>query len=259
MVKLEYVENQRELPWVLFIHGFGGTPNMWNKQVSAFKDKVNICLATLPGHFEGEKLTQKDFKSSNIFLDLARNIIKQLKEKGIKKITTVSVSLGTMVNYQIVKEDPDFVENAVLTGSICGTSPFWQSVMNFLNVISKFCPYKILMRFCAYTLLPKKTHKKARKFLLKESLKMNREAFVFWYKNLTKSHNAICNENLNYKTLAKLKIVMGDEDHVFLNKAKEFANKMGVQIKIIENCGHVCSLHKWREFNEYLGNLLPVV
>ena len=68
MVKLEYIENQRELPWVLFIHGFGGTPNMWNKQVSAFIDKVNICLATLPGHFKGEKLTQKDFKSSNIFL-----------------------------------------------------------------------------------------------------------------------------------------------------------------------------------------------
>ena len=41
MVKLEYIENGKHLPWVLFIHGFGGTPNMWNKQVNALKDKIN--------------------------------------------------------------------------------------------------------------------------------------------------------------------------------------------------------------------------
>ena len=52
---------------------------------------------------------------------------------------------------------------------------------------------------------------------------------------------------------------MGDEDHVFLNKAKQFASKTGVHIKILKNCGHVCSLHKWREFNEYLIGYLPVV
>lgn len=46
-------------------------------------------------------------------------------------------------------------------------------------------------------------------------------------------------------------VVMGREDFVFIQPALEELEpyKDTIPLTIMEECGHVCSLQKWREFN----------
>ena len=39
-------------PWMIMIHGFGGTKNTWKHQVDEFQDYFNLMLIELPGHGE---------------------------------------------------------------------------------------------------------------------------------------------------------------------------------------------------------------
>ena len=41
-------------PWMVMIHGFGGTRHMWKRQVEQFKDCYNLMIVELPGHGDSE-------------------------------------------------------------------------------------------------------------------------------------------------------------------------------------------------------------
>ena len=67
------------------------------------------------------------------------------------------------------------------------------------------------------------------------------------------------NQVLNFeKTIAKLDslkkkvlLISGDEDHCFIRGAKEIAQNIKMaKMKIIEHCGHVCSIEKALSFNQ---------
>lgn len=48
----------------------------------------------------------------------------------------------------------------------------------------------------------------------------------------------------------KILIISGDEDHCFINGAKLLTKKVrNTEIKVIEKCGHICSIEKWSVFN----------
>ena len=134
MVHLEMIESDKKNPWLLFIHGFGGSHQMWNKQVNIYKDKFNICLVDLPGH-AGIELTKKSLESANIFKDVAKSIVEQIRAYGIQKITTISVSLGTLINYFMLKYDSDLIDEAVLSGAICGTTVGYKTIMKSVELL----------------------------------------------------------------------------------------------------------------------------
>ena len=256
MVELQVIEKDTTSPWLLFIHGFGGSTNMWKRQVEHLKDRFNICLVNLPGH-NGMKLTKEELKSENIFKDTAKEIISKLKEMGIKKITTISVSLGTLVNYFMLKEDNELIDKAILSGAVCGITNTYRKLMNLLIIFRNFLSSKMLMSLSANVLMPMKAHRKSRKFLLQECKKMKKEEFLFWFKNITSKIETIKDGMLTAIERQKMYIVSGDEDVVFFKKMREFAEKHGIPLKVIKDCGHVCSLQKWRDFNDYLDTILP--
>src|SRR5690606_35508177 len=57
-------------------------------------------------------------------------------------------------------------------------------------------------------------------------------------------------EMFNEKIHATCLVVMGGQDHVFLQPAKEYVARYGeVFLEIIDRCGHVCNLESPKEFN----------
>lgn len=36
--------------WLVFLHGFGGSTKMWNRQIEPFRGHYNLCVIDLPGH-----------------------------------------------------------------------------------------------------------------------------------------------------------------------------------------------------------------
>ena len=55
----------------------------------------------------------------------------------------------------------------------------------------------------------------------------------------------------------KILFISGDEDHCFIDDMKALAKRMrNTEMKIIERCGHICSIEKWSVFNRIVLDFL---
>ena len=100
-------------------------------------------------------------------------------------------------------------------------------------------------------MMPKKHHKKSRLIFLREVVKLHKKTMYAWieYLQFSISPEKIL-DKLDFLG-KKILLISGDEDHCFINDAKKIANKMkSIEIKIIDKCGHVCSIEKWKSFNQ---------
>ena len=85
--------------WCVFIHGAGGSSNIWYKQVKPYSSNFNILLIDLRGHGKS-----KDLKTSKnyTFEMIAEDVIEVVQFNKIKEANFVGVSLGTIIIYQII-------------------------------------------------------------------------------------------------------------------------------------------------------------
>jgi pimeloyl-ACP methyl ester carboxylesterase len=98
-------------------------------------------------------------------------------------------------------------------------------------------------------MMPKKNHAKSRKIFIRESLKMNKEAFMKWIDYLSEiADSGVLIEKLKELPM-KILFVSGDEDICFLSGTKKLAKEIHAEILTIAKCGHVCTIEKYREFN----------
>jgi pimeloyl-ACP methyl ester carboxylesterase len=52
-------------------------------------------------------------------------------------------------------------------------------------------------------------------------------------------------------------VVMGAQDHVFLEPAQQYVSKYGeVFLEVIDKCGHVCNIERAAEFNRHCLNFI---
>lgn len=242
------ITSDQENPWLVLIHGFGGSKYMWKHQIEQFQDKFNIMILELPGHGDSE-VGLSDYKGMQI-QDVAAAIIDTLRLSRIQSADFICVSLGTLVMAEIVHQDSSIVNSVILCGAVFGMKPSSRVILKIGNVLKPFFPYMMTIRALATVLMPKKAHKVSRKFLVSECKKLGRSEFMKWYSVIC-SETYVLKQNFeHFKDIYSL-VIMGSEDHVFLDKAKKNVTNTDEYnyLLIMEECGHVCSLQKWREFN----------
>lgn len=237
--------------WVILLHGIGGSSNMWRRQIALLQDTYNTCAITLPGH--GDNKSDVDNLGSNTYKQIAIDIIDYLKALGIKEIYLISVSMGTIVANEMILYEPSFIKKSLLTGAVCGVNRFIYVQAQLLAHCASFLPYRFVVDCCARLILPRRSHNKSRTFLVEECLRMKKEEFIKWMYIFFKNINYVKSIALNP---SKCMMVVGDEDYVFIKGNKKLAHRCHLPIYIMHQCGHVCSLHKWREFNQLLMSFL---
>ena len=243
MLNYQVCRNNSNSPWVIFLHGIGGSIATWKKQIDAFKN-YNILLLDLPGHGKSETKEDITVKSVN---DSIKEVMDHLH---ISKADFVALSLGTLVALHFAIKYPKRVKTIVLGGSILNIEGFYKFLMKLTCAVKRMIPYRLLFNILAKILLPKKNHKLSRKIFIRESQKLNRKTFLAWLNYIKEIMHP---ENIMNK-LKSLKIKMffisGDEDICFLSGTKKVSDALTQsEIHIIEKCGHVCSIEKASEFN----------
>ncbi|MDD5952490.1 MAG: alpha/beta hydrolase [Oscillospiraceae bacterium] len=235
-------------PWMVMIHGFGGSRHMWKRQVEEFKHDYNLMILELPGH--GDSIHGAADHPDIDIVEIAKRLVDHIHEKGIEKADFLCVSLGSLVMSAIVDICPELVRSVLLCGAIFGMKGIMKLILNFGNVMKIFLPYMVVIRLLAWVLMPKHSHKVSRKFLVMECKKLGRKEFHKWYGILCSELRRLKNNIEKFIPLNAF-VVMGREDFVFIQPAletmKDYAGK--IQFTVMEQCGHVCSLQKWREFN----------
>lgn len=238
--------------WLVFIHGIGGSSKMWVKQVKCFKDKYNLLLIDLPGHGKSEEgIAGKGYKT---FEDIADIIVEELKSKGIEKATFVSVSMGTMVVGGILSKYPDMVEGAILSDVILNLNVFYKVVLWFVNKIKGFFSQKFILEMGSKILIPFKKYNIARVFYVKGGLTLERNEFMTWF-GLMLNNLDVLDKLKDYKK--NIIVVMGVKDFMLISGVKRYFKGLNEKrLKILNDCGHICCMLKWREFNDICMNYI---
>jgi pimeloyl-ACP methyl ester carboxylesterase len=161
----------------------------------------------------------------------------------------MGVSLGTIIALQMREMHPTKVISVILPGAIIKLNRKLRILANLSLGMAKIIGYHAFYKMSARIMMPRRNHKKSRDVFIRESQFLSIEEFKKWtsmYYNLDKTL-----KNLFFKksTIPQL-MVMGDQDHLFLEPATEYAKEHdNTQIEIIQKCGHVVSIEKAKQFN----------
>ena len=252
MLKYEIIDNQKEA-WVVFVHGIGGSTKTWAKQIEAFSEQYNLLLLDLPGHgLNADNIIYK------VDADKLHNGIKEtLDHLQIRQAHFVGLSMGTIVIVNFTVCYPEYVKTIILGGSSLKLTGIYKGAVILANKMKRFVPYEFLYKFFAWFMMPSKTHEKSRLIFLREVVKLKKETMFAWieYIQFTLHPEQILSK-LGFLG-KKILFVSGDEDHCFIGNVKALARKMrNTEIKIIERCGHICSIEKWSVFNRLVLDFL---
>ena len=238
--------NPSSSEWTVFIHGFGGSSNVWFKQLKNYRENFNVVLIDLRGHGKSQNLPLQRQYSFELIAQEVAEVILYLK---IKKAHFIGVSLGTIVIRQLAVNYPKMIKSMIFAGAITQLDIKSRFFLRLGRTFQPFLPYMALYRLFANIMMPKKNHRESRSIFINEARKLMQREFLRWFKltgKLTKYLKYLHHENRQERVL----YIMGSEDHLFLGPAKELVkNGRNLELEIVENCGHVVNVERPGEFN----------
>jgi len=239
--------NPNSPEWVVFIHGFGGSSNVWFKQIRAFNDHFNVLLVDLRGHGKSQNLSHMAKYS---FALIAKDVAEVLEFLNIKKAHFIGVSMGSIIIRQVALSFPQLVKSMIFAGAVTQLDLKSRFFLKLGRTLQPILPYMALYRLFANIMMPKDNHKESRNIFIGEAKQLMKKEFNRWFKltsRLAKYLNYLHHQNAAEKAL----YVMGSEDHLFLGAAQVIVeNNPNVRLTVVHGCGHVVNVEQPEIFNK---------
>lgn len=247
MLNYKIYHRSNDAQWVTFIHGAGGSSNIWFKQVKAFNAQYNVLLIDLRGHGESKAMLDKVKHYS--FKKVSQDVIDVLDFLKITASHFVGISLGTIIIRKVSELRPNMVTSMILAGAILRLNFMSQLLMRIGYLLHRVLPYMTIYKLFALVILPRRAHQSSRNIFINEAKKLYRKEFIRWYKltadvnSLLRSHRR---KNINQPSL----FVMGGEDYMFLSAVELFVRKnLSAELSVIPDCGHIVNVQAADRFN----------
>ena len=236
-------------PWLVFIHGAGGSLVTWKHQVRDLRPFFNLLLIDLRDHGQSKNIDPA--YDAYDFDIVAADILRVLEHLGIERAHFMSLSLGSIILQKLNEKRPDLIQSMIMAGGVFKADwriSFFAHTGKFL---SYFVPFRWIYDLFSLIVLPRKNHQPSRRLFRLQSQKLSPREFLKWlglYRDFFKVVRRFYKARLQKASL----IIMGGQDHVFLNAAKRFTQAQAhqAQLVVIEGCGHICNLEQAKRFNE---------
>lgn len=239
---------EHKAPWMVFVHGAGGSTRTWQKQVAFFKGKFNLLLVDLRDHGESKDIA--DTHAGFDFDTIAVDVLHVMDSLSIKEAHFVGVSMGSIIIRHLERMAPSRVSSVVLAGGIFKMSKKINVLVVFARMLSNVLPFQVLYQLFALVLLPRNNHSSSRRVFIREAQKLRQKEVKKWL-GLIKKLNRTLKQMFKERIQAPCLVVMGAQDHVFLDPARQYVEKYSnVMLEIIDKCGHVCNIENPNEFNQ---------
>lgn len=235
-------------PWVLFIHGAGGSIRTWRKQIEAFNGRYHLLLIDLPGHAQSTKSSERqavyDF---NWIGDKMWEVVDLLK---IQTVHIVAVSLGSIIGMQMQYNRPHQVVSMIFAGPIVGLNLKLRLLARFGLALAWLVGFQRFYAITSRIALPRKNHQKSREIFVRESKAISDEEYRKWTSMYGKTLDDTLNLLFKEATQIPVLFVIGEQDHLFKSPALAYAERCeNVRVVLIERCGHLVSLERSEHFN----------
>jgi pimeloyl-ACP methyl ester carboxylesterase len=247
MLHHKVLTHPNSLEWTVFIHGFGGSSNVWFKQVKAFHEHFNVVLIDLRGHGKSQDLPNHRKYSFEL---IAREVAEVIDYLKIQKAHFIGVSLGSIVIRQVAVNYPKMVKSMIFAGAITQLDIKSRFFLRLGRALQPILPYMALYKLFANIMMPKRNHQESRNIFIGEAKKLMNQEFKRWFKltgRLTKYLSYLHHENKDDKAL----YIMGSEDHLFVGPARDIVHgNPKLQLEIVQDCGHVVNVERPEAFNK---------
>lgn len=247
--------------WIVFIHGAGGSSNVWFRQVRTFACRYNLLLIDLRGHGLSVIKNQSYPSGSDpienyTFRKLAADVIEVLDALSLKNCHFIGLSLGTIIIREIAEHDRAYVRSMVLAGAILKLNKRIRLLSRAANLCKRIVPYMVLYKFYAHLIMPRPAQQTSRQLFIENALRITHNEFLNW---MTLNRNLdqllrIYSAETSVPTL----YVMGENDYVFLSQVRIQLHEShrNSYLHIIPGAGHVCNIDRSDAFNAVTQSFL---
>lgn len=238
-----------DAPWVVFVHGAGGSSSIWFLQIKEFVKHFNVLLVDLRGHGRSKQMVSSKLDRYYNFDAVTRDVIEVLDELKIEKAHFIGISLGTILIRNISELAPERVSSMIMGGAIIRLNVRAKVLVAIGNMFKRFVPYMWLYSFFAWIIMPRARHKQSRLLFVNEAKKVAQKEFMRWYR-LTYELTPLLKYFEEKDTAIPTLYLMGDEDHMFLPAVRFIVSRhTNSKLEVIGNSGHVCNVDQPAEFN----------
>lgn len=239
-----------DAPWLVFVHGAGGSSTVWFKQLRNFRDgSYNILLIDLRGH--GGSVFFCDWISNepHAFEEICKDVVDVLKHHNIPPAHMVGISLGTLVIRKIAEDYPEHVSSLIMGGAIVKFNLRSRFLVWLVHRVKKLLPFIWIYKIYAFILMPRKRHRKSRNLFVRQAKKLYHQEFLRWI-GITRQIKPLMKFFRENNTQHPVLYVMGDEDYMFLPSVKMVASRHeNARLVIVPESGHVVNVDQPRHFN----------
>ncbi|MEL7001744.1 MAG: alpha/beta hydrolase [Bacteroidota bacterium] len=247
MLNYKTVLKSEQSPWVVFIHGAGGSLKTWLYQEQAYGQHFNLLLIDLRDHGESKQITPL-YEHYNFEL-ISADIKVVVDKVGITRAHFMTLSFGSVLLQDFSKRYPDLIDKIIIAGGIFKGNLAIKSFVHLARFFNLFLKYETMYKLFSYLLMPRERNQKARRLYQMQAKKLTQKEYMKWvglYAEFFKLLKAFYNQKLPNDTL----VIMGSDDFVFLKSAKSFAKRQPtarlIQIPMV---GHICNIEAPEEFN----------
>ncbi|MEI8033458.1 MAG: alpha/beta hydrolase [Chlorobiaceae bacterium] len=236
-------------PWVVFVHGAGGSSSIWFLQIKEFIRHFNVLLVDLRGHGKSKNNGIAKEARNYDFKDITLDIIEVLDTLNIQQAHFIGISLGTILIRNLSEIAPGRVRSMVMGGAIIRLNVRAKVLVTLGNLFKRFVPYMWLYSFFAWIIMPSERHKKSRLLFVNEAKKVAQKEFMRWF-SLTYELTPLLRYFEEKDTGIPTLYLMGEEDHMFLPAVRLIIERhTNSWLEVIVNSGHVCNVDQPGEFN----------
>lgn len=235
-------------PIIIFLHGFGGNSSIWFKQIKPLKQKYDLVCIDLPSH------GKNNLKLSNLknnFQEVTNSILEVLKFLKIEKANFIGCSIGTTFIKYILLTKSEIVDKFILIGCVGNFRNWFKNGIYIAKNLLNIFPKNICCNLVSKLLIPNKKYNESRLLFLECAKKISKKELKSWLKLILKFPKINKDFLKNMKNFKNGLYIMGKEDNVFLDSIKEEKEYFN-NIKILENCGHICNIDKYKEVNDII-------
>ena len=244
-----YKHENTNAPWVVFIHGAGGSSTIWFKQINTYRKEYNLLLIDLRGHgrTKVDEAVNKHLVYS--FPSIAQEVYDVLDFNKIDNAHFIGVSLGTILIRQLVELDSSRIHSMIMSGAIISLTNFSRFLIVVGNTLKKLVPFMFLYTLFAVIILPRRSHAKSRAVFIHEAKKMKKSEFIRWF-GITRYLDTLLKRYQKEPHGLPILFISGREDHMFIEDVKKMAKlEPHGTMAVVENCGHIVNIEQAEEFN----------